>query len=207
MNPPVNQPADADASRRMLDELVSRALAYRTSNEFKELVEFSRQFPHLAPFNAMLLHVQNPGVRYALRAPVWEREYGRKVKPAARPHVILQTMGPVAFVFDLSDTEPMDKSLSSSVPAFVENPFPAKGQPPPTALENVKKLCLSMGIVIEEKDYGTEMAGRVQRVSASHYDFHLTVNSKHTAAQRLATISHELGQVFCGHLGASENGW
>ena len=32
-------PSSADDSRRMLDELVSRALAYRTSDELKELLK------------------------------------------------------------------------------------------------------------------------------------------------------------------------
>jgi hypothetical protein len=71
--------------RQVLDELVSRALAYRTGKELRELVEFSRRFPHIAPFNAMLLHVQNPGICYALRAEEWEKKYRRQVKPAARP--------------------------------------------------------------------------------------------------------------------------
>ena len=142
MNERVNPQADASDSKRMLDELVSRALAYRSSGDFKELVEFSRRFPHLAPFNAMLLHVQNPGIRYALRAPDWERDYGRKVKPARRPYVILRTMGPVAFVFDLSDTEPISEGLST-VPAIVENPFPAKGQPTPGAFAQLAAIVAS----------------------------------------------------------------
>jgi len=55
----------------------------------------------------MLLYIQNPGIRYALRARQW-KDWGRKIKPSARPYVILWKMGPVAFVFDLSDTEPID---------------------------------------------------------------------------------------------------
>src|SRR5213080_4950977 len=86
-----------ERSRRALDDLISRALAYRTGPELKALFDFMRRFPHIAPYNAMLLHVQNPQIQFALRAPVWERKYERRVKPGARPYVILQTMGPVAF--------------------------------------------------------------------------------------------------------------
>ncbi len=199
-------PSSADDSRRMLDELVSRALAYRTRGEWKEWRELSRHFPHLAPYNAMLLHVQNPGIRYALRAPVWEQQYGRRVKPGARPYVILQTMGPVAFVFDVSDTEP-DGPLARPLPETVTNPFPARGQPPPSALPNLKKACPSVGIVIEERDYATDLAGRVERVSGRAHDFHVSLNVKHTDAQKLGTLAHERAHVFCGHQGETERGW
>lgn len=57
-----------DEPRRTLDDLVARALAYRTGEELQALLTFAHRFPHVAPFNAMLLHVQNPGIRYALRA-------------------------------------------------------------------------------------------------------------------------------------------
>lgn len=94
----------SDDAKRTLDDLISRALAYSSGRELKELLDFARRFPHYAPYNAMLLHVQNPDIRYAIRAAVWERVYQRRVNPGARPYVVLQIMGPVAFVFDVSDT-------------------------------------------------------------------------------------------------------
>jgi len=199
-------PRGADDSKRMLDELVSRALAYRTSGEFKALLEFCRRFPHLAPYNAMLLHVQNASLQYALRAPVWERKYGRRVKRGARPYVILQTMGPVAFVFDVHDTEP-DGSLAQPLPEAVTNPFPARGQPPAGALSNLKKSCASIGFSVGECEYAATKAGQVECVSGGGYDYHVSLNTKHTEAQKLGTLAHELAHVFCGHLGASAKGW
>jgi hypothetical protein len=68
-------PDSKETARKALDELTSRALAYRTGPELKALFDFMKRFPHLAPYNAMLLHIQNPGIQFALRAPVWERKY------------------------------------------------------------------------------------------------------------------------------------
>src|SRR5438045_3546687 len=81
-------PYDRGTARKALDDLISRALAYRTGPELKALFDFMKRFPHLAPYNAMLLHVQNPGIGYAVQARFWERKYRRQIHPGARPYVI-----------------------------------------------------------------------------------------------------------------------
>jgi hypothetical protein len=43
------------------------------------------------------------------------------VKPNANPLIILQPMGPVMFVFDVSDTEPLQGA--KSLPLRVTDPF------------------------------------------------------------------------------------
>src|SRR5438132_3799859 len=134
-------PDNQETARKALDDLISRALAYRTGPELKALFDFMKRFPHLAPYNAMLLHVQNPNIQFALRAPVWERKYERRVISGGRPYVILQTMGPVAFVFDLCDTRPINPNRDL-IPEIVTNPFAAKGQAPPGALERLIVACL-----------------------------------------------------------------
>src|SRR5438874_8282517 len=115
---------DQETARKALDDLISRALAYRSGGELKALFDFMRRFPHIAPYNAMLLHVQNQGIQFALRAPMWERKYERRVNSGARAYVILQTMGPVAFVFDLCDTTPINPK-PDLIPEIASNPFPA----------------------------------------------------------------------------------
>jgi len=198
--------AASDRDRQLMDELIEKALAYRSGKELKELFDFTCRFPHIAPYNAMLLHVQNPGIQYALRARDWERKYRRRVKPAARPYVILWTMGPVAFVFDLSDTEPIDPK-DDRIPEIVKNPFPTKGEPPLGALANLEKACGLLRIEIELKDFATGLAGRVERRERAGYLFHVALNSKHTPAQRLGSLAHELAHIFCGHLGETEDGF
>ena len=195
-----------ETARKALDDLISRALAYRTGPELKALFDFMRRFPHIAPYNAMLLHVQNPGIGYALQAKLWERDYHRQIRPGARPYVILHTMGPVAFMFELSDTEPIDPAVDV-VPEIVTNPFPAKGQPPIGVIKTLVSACLKVGIEIEWRDRGTIFAGSVQRLTHRTPPFHLLLNLKHTDAQQLGTLAHELAHIFCGHLGVYEGGF
>ena len=190
---------NGDDSKRALDELISLALAYRSGTDFKDLLDFSRRFTHLAPFNTMLLHMQNSGLNYTLTARGWRNGYNRRVKPGARSYVILRTMGPVSFHFDVSDTEPIDPQ-HDCVPAIVSNPFPAKGQPPEDALPQIIEACRSLRIVIEERDFGSALAGQAQSFEQRGYDFHICLNMKHTPAQKLGTLAHELAHIFCGHL-------
>jgi hypothetical protein len=197
---------DRETARKALDDLISRALAYRTGPELKALFDFMRRFPHIAPYNAMLLHVQNPGIGYALSARLWERYYHRRVRPGARPYVILQTMGPVAFVFELSDTEPIDPAVDL-VPEIAQSSFPAKGQPPIGAIKTLVSACLKVGVGVEWRDRGSILAGSVQRLTHRTPPFHLLLNLKHTEAQQLGTLAHELAHVFCGHLGDLEGGF
>ncbi len=203
-NSVANEGLDRIERQRSLDDLVSRALAYRTGPEVKQLFDFVHRFPYIAPYNAMLLYVQNQGIRFALRAPVWEKKYGRRVRLGARPYVILQTMGPVAFVFDISDTERDPNSLFDDVPEEILNPFPAKGEPPPCAIDKIILACAKVGIPVAKKDCGSQLAGQAMRLGSR---FLIVLNEKHTEAQRFGTLAHELGHIFCGHLGETEEGF
>lgn len=190
--------------RRSLDDLISRAIAYHSAPELQALLDFSRRFPYLAPYNTMLLHTQNPGIRFALRAPQWEKTYRRRIKPGVRPYVILQTMGPVAFVFDLSDTEPIHPG-DDRIPKAAVNPFATKGEPPLGTLERMTECCLQLAVEVVEQDFGTGLAGKVTREPARKPPYQILLNSKHTEAQQLGTLAHELAHVLCGHLGEDKN--
>ena len=94
-----------DKETKPLDELFQQVGVYRSGTNLLHLLEFIRMFPKLAPFNAMLLHIQKPGARYVLRAQEWKITFNRTIKPGATPLVTLIPFGPVKFVFDLSDTD------------------------------------------------------------------------------------------------------
>ena len=189
-----------DDPRRSLDDLISRAIAYHSAPALKELLAFSRNFPYLAPFNVMLLHVQNPGISFALRARQWEKRYRRRISPGARPYVILRMMGPVEFIFDLSDTEPIDPNYDR-VPKAAVNPFSTNGKPPFGTLDKMIGRCLKMAVEVSVRDFGTSMAGEVSRNLKRIPPYSILLNSKHTESQQLGTLAHELAHVLCGHLG------
>ena len=55
----------ADAARSMLDQLLADSRLYRTTQKYKSLHDFVVRLLNFAPFNAMLLQIQKPGLMYA----------------------------------------------------------------------------------------------------------------------------------------------
>lgn len=82
--------------RSLLDQLLSDARLYKTSKDYEELLDFVAKLPNFAPFNAMLLQLQKPGLTYAASAYDWKVRFGCYPKEDARPLIILWPFGPVA---------------------------------------------------------------------------------------------------------------
>ena len=74
----------AKQSRAVLEELLNRARLYETSEEFADLMAFVIRLRNMAPFNAMLLQIQKPGLRYAATEADWRERFGRRPKEKAR---------------------------------------------------------------------------------------------------------------------------
>src|SRR3981081_2812267 len=97
-------PLDQDSARAALDELFTLARKYNSSDAYLELMRFVGRFRFYSPFNAMLIYTQMPGAHFVCTALRWRRDYHREIKIGARPIASLHPMGPVLFVFDVSET-------------------------------------------------------------------------------------------------------
>jgi hypothetical protein len=113
----------------LLQELFQRSHVHADGDEYVRVLEFVAGFPTASPYNAYLLSVQNPGVRYALSARQWGLRHGGRVRPDARPLVILMPFGPVEFVYDVADVD------DARLPPDAHAPFRTTGRPPGRALE------------------------------------------------------------------------
>jgi hypothetical protein len=99
------QTFETEAVRSLLDQLLEDSRLYTGSAEYKALLDFVVRLRNFAPFNAMLLQVQKPGLTYAASARDWRDRFGRTPKEGVRPLLILWPFGPVALVYDVLDTE------------------------------------------------------------------------------------------------------
>ncbi len=212
---------------RALDDLFVSARAYRSSPEFKQLIEFVAGFRFYSPYNAMLVHIQRPGATFVCPAYRWKKEFDRNIKPGATPLIILQPMGPVMFVFDVSDTEPGPDA--PPLPEGVTNPFKVRygkiGSDLERTIENAKRD----GIEIITRKEGSQSAGSIMTVPWKGQkplvfqtgidkqrnpvyrnipvQYRLLLNEDLSRESRYATMTHELGHLYCGHLGTPNPKW
>jgi hypothetical protein len=186
-------------------------------------MRFVGRFRFYSPFNAMLIHTQMPGAHFVCTARRWRKDYRREIKIGARSIVILQPMGPILFVFDLSDTAPLPNARP--LPPKVEDPFQVRsgkigGQLAQT-MDNAKRD----GVRVSERADGSQRAGSIQWAAAGQHQeftiarkpspkstpvplwFELLLNSVLSPEARYGTLVHELAHLYCGHLGTPDDRW
>ncbi len=216
--PPTAHSPDHDRSKNALDELFAEARAFRTSADFLGLFKFIRRFPTFAPYNGFLLHVQKPGAEYVASVRDWKLRFNRTIKPGARPLVILVPFGPVGFVYDLPDTEGPDP-----VPDAILNPFRTDGVLPDGVYDKTLANLFRDRVRHEASDMGNTLAGQIQPAGPKDFIFRQRLKPKDTVklkalyvmlvnqnleqAARYATLVHELGHLYCGHLGTPDDTW
>lgn len=188
---------ETEAARSLLDQLLGDSRLYRTGPDFKALLEFVVRLRNFAPFNAMLLQIQKPGLLYAASALDWRDRFGRSVNPDARPLLILWPFAPVALVYDVQDT------AGQPLPAGV-SPFATVGHIDESRLRDFVHLLDKKNIVWVPLDAGDGKAGsilRLQKSAGLPARYELRVNKNHTPAMKFTTLLHELAHLFLGHLG------
>ena len=187
------------AARSLLDQLLEDSRLYKTSQDYMDLLDFVKRLGNFAPFNAMLLQIQKPGLQFAASAYDWLNRFGRWPKENARPLLILWPFGPVTLVYDVVDTE--GKALPEDVSAFF-----AKGAITEAQIPGFIGKMAGRHIECTTFDGGDAKAGSIRVIlrgskpkEASLYA--MQVNHNHKAPAQFATIAHELGHLFLGHLG------
>ena len=193
---------DPDAARSLLDQLLTDSRLYTQSKDYKDLLDFVIRLRNFAPFNAMLLQIQKPGLSYAASARDWRERFGRTIKEDSRPLLILWPFGPVAFVYDVLDTE--GKPLPEDVAAFF-----ARGVINESQFATFKVLMRRKGIEWEFVDAGDRKAGSIRVLQRATKEkerslYRMHMNRNHSLPVQFATLTHELGHLFLGHLGADK---
>jgi hypothetical protein len=204
-------PGEADAGA--VDELLRHSRRWRSRCGLLELLEFIARFPAYSPLNGFLIHLQDPAATRVATLRVWARRHQRRLKPGARPIVILAPMSPVLFVFDIRDTEgppPPPDMLPAAASA---------NRPPPRLLDFTLHNCGVQHIAVRETarlGVSTERALRLTpALRKKHADLNLGPNTRYlvllepglSVKASCAALALELGRIFCGHLGIDSDAW
>jgi hypothetical protein len=209
---------DEDDVARAVRGLIQEAMTYRDGPAVAELLRVIGRFTELAPFNALLLDAQAPGCRYVLPAHKWLEDWRHRVKPGERPRIILRTFGPVLPVFDVSQVEPSDCDVPP-LPQEIRDPF---AMTPIVGVEHAfaqsAHTAMSEGIRITQTHDGSGSAGSARSgwgvgalsvARSGRSKPHLVpvtvdieINRNLDPGAAYATLAHELGHVYCGHIGS-----
>lgn len=221
-------------TKALLDNLFEEVRSFRYGKDVKALFEYCRRMQHLSAYNAALVYTQQPGTQLVLSAKQWEKER-RLVKPNSRPLIILLPFGPVGFVYDISDTEPIHGKDSDSereylINRYINHPFASEHNESFVYGNKIKILEYNMpffGIKYEMMRAGSGLGAKIeafnnavidvpiekknngQQEAIIKYDsrFWVSVNDKAEKAEELANLTHELGHLFCHHLYVNDSWW
>ncbi len=192
-------PIETQYARSLLDQLLADSRLYTRSKHYQQLLDFVVRMRNFAPFNAMLLQVQKPGLRYAASARDWQVRFGRQPVEGARPLLILWPFGPVALVYDVMDTE------GRELPRDVFT-FPAEGDMTAERLASLASRVSRKNVECRWVDQGDQNAGRIRVLIRESGErdttcYRVHINRNHKPPVQFTTLAHELGHLFLGHLG------
>jgi len=206
-----NRLAHFEDCRSAIDQMFLEALSTKSTQgtqAFDEFLDFVVRFSNMSIYNAMLVMVQRRGAGAVATRNKWE-DFGRTIKPDAIPIVILRPFGPVAFVFEQGDTE------GRPLPGAEDSPLFATGELSQKIYDQTRIAAEKYEIQVEESEqYGVLLAGTAAGFSIlpetgqgkAGRGFRIRLNAKHDLPTRFATLAHELGHIYCGHVGADSKG-
>lgn len=191
---------DEVQARSLLDGLIAESRLYKSTQDYQALLDFTVRLRNFAPFNAMLLNIQKPGLSYAASAMDWRQRFNRYPKRDARPLLILWPFGPVALVYDVQDTE------GDSLPEDAQM-FPAHGEIEEDRLAEFAIALAKKNIQWASFDGGDAAAGSIGTRTSPESDpkakrnYLMRINRNHSPVVQFVTLAHELGHLCLGHLG------
>ena len=185
-----------------LDDLLQQSHMYRRSGAFQEMIEFTAKFRDYAPYNNLLVRIQNPSCSFYATARDWRERFDRQIKEDAKPMLILAPMHPVMLVYDLDSTE--GKPLPENLLTFGKT----EGDWDPKYLENTLENAVRDRILVQFKELSSTHGGFVtSEAPREDHKMRIVVNKEFDDKSRYATLCHELAHIYLGHLGADKDKW
>lgn len=195
-----------------IDSLFHEAIQARGVKVFDEFLAFVRRFNRFSAFNAMLIENQRPGATAAGFRDQW-LAVGRRIKPGTVPIAILWPFAPVRWVYELNDT------YGNPVPSHTSDPLEVLGTPPGASWSATVQAADRRAVRVELTDrWGNRRAGiagvlhqtadaATTSTTGRRHRWLVQVNDQLDLGARIATLAHELGHIYCGHVGAHPEGF
>lgn len=184
------------------DQLIHRSKTYRSSSAFREMIDFMARFKEYAPYNNMLVRLQNPGCSFFATETDWRNRFGRAVKEDARPMLILAPMCPLICVYDVEQTEGPD------LPAEIESFAQFEGAAGSEILDLlVLNAARRDAIRVDFRALSTTLAGFATFARGGSWKMRIAIHDRLNTASRIGVLCHELAHIYLGHLGSDSDRW
>lgn len=186
-----------------VDELIRKSKEYQNSAWFQEMITFMANFRDYAPFNNMLVKLQNPSCSFFATQRHWREQFGRRIKEDARPMLILAPMHPVMLVYDLDATEgpPLPKELLK----FAK----FEGEWDPTRLSRtISNASIHDLIRVDIVKLSSTNAGFATITPGNDgMKMRIGLHEELDEASRYGVLLHEMAHIYLGHLGSDRDRW
>src|SRR6266850_733033 len=186
-----------------IDSLLQQSRAYRNSDNFRAMIQFMGKFREYAPFNNMLVHLQNPGCTFFGTEKHWRKQFNASLREDARPMLILAPKHPVMLVFDLDQTEgaPLPEELEKF--ASFEGRWDASWLA--LMVDNAAQRDL---IRVDFKALSSSLAGFATYAHGDrNWKRRIAIHDQLDGPSRFGVLCHELAHIYLGHLGSDSDNW
>jgi hypothetical protein len=147
------------------------------------------------------------------RFRTWAQKHNRKPKRNAKPLVILAPMAPILFLFDIQDTEGAPVPSALLRPRGIDDP--QLGKIYAATLHNAAIHGISVYETVLNRDEIDTASRITPAVRKKYQDLNLPKDTHYlifidktlTLEGRYAALAHELGHIFCSHLGIDRHAW
>jgi hypothetical protein len=186
-----------------VDSLLQNSRVYRGSAKFAEMIALMGKFREYAPFNNMLVRLQNPSCSFFATESDWRKKFRASLKEDARPMLILAPMHPVMLVDDLDQVE------GAPLPEEMEKFAMFKGQWDESwldlAVENAARRDL---IRVDFKTLSSTLAGFATfAYGDADWKRRIAIHDELDEPSRFGVLCHELAHIYLGHLGSDSDHW
>jgi hypothetical protein len=167
------------------------------------MINFIGRFRDYAPYNNMLVRVQNPSCAFYATQGDWLRRFERRLKEDARPMLILAPMHPVLLVYEIDQTEGPDlPEHMLNFAAFTgdwDNDYLNR------SLENAARRD---HIRVDFKRLSSSNAGFATIARADReFKMRIALHEELDNPSRFGVLCHELAHIYLGHLGTDKDYW
>jgi len=186
-----------------VDALLHESNVYRNSDRFREMVSFMANFRDYAPFNNMLVRLQNPSCSFFATQRDWQRRFDRRLKEDARPMLILAPRHPVMLVYDLDSTD------GPPLPEELQQFASFDGEWDVRRLQRTVQNALVRDLIqIDMKKLSSTNAGSATILAGqSGMKMRIVLHDELDEPSRYGVLLHELAHIHLGHLGSDKDRW